>query len=534
MATSTIVNKTNNTHLLRDTYDSSSSSTAIESSTANRAIVLYPNDGYAFDGTEKMYLTFNTSTTKNWMTYNETGGYWYNIMAYMNWNGATAYLNGSDPKASETSYTVTKSLTNCTSDIPDSVTASTTGTWTITANSGYTFEETPYLQYEDTMGDNTKKYFTVSTDKGTATLDFSLPTDFDNSLQIYATAAQSQETSYKVTKSLTNCTSDIPDSVTASTTGTWTITANSGYTFEETPYLQYEDTMGDNTKKYFTVSTDKGTATLDFSLPTDFDNTLIVYAYAQGETPHYSGKYGSVNVYKVDIDILDSFAQQRFVKDETVTSIDYVDLGNYVNKLHRVYVNIGECVTTTLQVGNYTTSITAETPLNDSVTLDFGEIDVIAHNGTNIDYNSEIDMFLPFVGVISLPTNKVMGKKISLRYTVNIVTGDAMAFVSVGSIDFAQYACKCSSDVYYLTHNNTGYSQNEFNSEYLRGFIPYILQTYYTDANKAVYNNAESYGTIGEFSGFNAFDNVTELSGGTMTTEERELIISALANGIIL
>src|SRR5574337_510999 len=100
---------------------------------------------------------------------------------------------------------------------------------------------------------------------------------------------------------------------------------------------------------------------------------------------------------------------------ETGTPIyENIDLGAYVNNIHRVYTNIDTSSTDVIRCGNYNTGVTCHQPSEDKITLDLGTAVVPAHNEDNTDYESEIKLFIPFAGFVNL-NNDYAGKTIALQ-----------------------------------------------------------------------------------------------------------------------
>ena len=64
--------------------------------------------------------------------------------------------------------------------------------------------------------------------------------------------------------------------------------------------------------------------------------------------------------------------------------------------------------------------------------FDFGSVSVPEMFGSFLDYDaSSFELFLPFIGDISLPVNEVMGSTVSVAYTVDFFTGMCVANVLI-------------------------------------------------------------------------------------------------------
>lgn len=260
--------------------------------------------------------------------------------------------------------------------------------------------------------------------------------------------------------------------------------------------------------------------------------------YLQGKavessTPPIGGKYGAINVYVVNDDNLDELAKQRFVEStgETATAID---IGNYINRIKRIYTCIPLSGDTTINLGNYNTGITAKTPSIEVITLDFGTLEVPAPNKDLTDYESDFQLFLPFKGFVSL-SEYYAGKEISLQYVINIITGEGVAKLSCEGIIFQMEQVTPSLDVIYRTlaqdiRTVGGDSWNDFA---LYGVEPFLSATCY-NSRSSERNNDNVRLKLGDVTGFVSVDDVTPIHTAEMLTEEQEMIYTALSNGVYI
>lgn len=65
------------------------------------------------------------------------------------------------------------------------------------------------------------------------------------------------------------------------------------------------------------------------------------------------------------------------------------------------------------------------------VRLDCGSLEIKNKWGGAIDYQTDISLFLPFIGEVSLNANEVIGSTISIIYTIDIMSGNCIASVRV-------------------------------------------------------------------------------------------------------
>lgn len=343
--------------------------------------------------------------------------------------------------------------------------------------------------------------------------------------------------------SLSNCYADpeLPEHLFEGDTLSVVLKANPNTAFDteqSTPNFFYYDEDGNPASKDLTVSEDKRTATGSLVLQNDWDN-LSVNAQAYPVTV-VGQQYGAINVYLVTLDELAEFSGKRFFKvtdtdPETGMSIyENIDLGAYVNKIRRVYTNIGASSTDVIRCGNYNTEVSCHQPAQDKITLDFGTAVVPAHNEDNTDYESEIQIFLPFAGFVNL-NNDYAGKTIALQYVINVVTGNGVALLSCNGVVFQVEETEPSSEIIYLSPSTQvkTVGGDNWNEMLYYGLEPYIYCKWYESATGGR-NNDRQTGILGDFRGFNVFDDVTPIHTAEMLTDEQEMIYTALSDGVYI
>jgi hypothetical protein len=344
--------------------------------------------------------------------------------------------------------------------------------------------------------------------------------------------------------SLSNCYADpeLPKHLFEGDTLSVVLKANPNTAFDDTdemkiPVFSYQDENGYYQSKPLTVSEDKQTATGQILLGDYQSMGVVAEAYpvtVVGE------QYGSINVYLVTLDELAEFSGKRFFK-ETGTDpstgapiYENIDLGAYVNKIRRVYTNIGASSTDVIRCSNYNTGVSCHQPAQDKITLDFGTAVVPAHNEDNTDYESEIQIFLPFAGFVNL-NNDYAGKTIALQYVINVVTGNGVALLSCNGVVFQVEETEPSSEIIYLSPSTQvkTVGGDDWNEMLYYGLEPYIYCKWYESASNGR-NNDRQTGILGDFRGFNVFDDVTPIHTAEMLTEEQEMIYAALSDGVYI
>ena len=338
-----------------------------------------------------------------------------------------------------------------------------------------------------------------------------------------------------LTKSLTNCTSKepLPDYVDFDSLITVELDANPNTEFhtDGTTYLSVTTRIGGReTKTPFTISGDKRKATISYQLANSGNYSRVNIVGECFPVEVVGKQYGSINVYLVTLDNLKEFASKRYFTDGG----ENVDLGEYVNRIKRIYTDITPFSTDVIRCGNFNTGVSCHQPAQDKITLDFGTAVVPAHNEDNTDYESEIQVFLPFAGFVNL-NNDYAGKTIGLQYVINVVTGNGVALLSCDGVVFQVEETEPSSDIIYLSPSTQvkTVGGDDWNEMLYYGVDPYIYCKWYESASNGR-NTDRQTGILGDFRGFNIFDDVTPIHTAEMLADEQEMIYTALSDGVYI
>ena len=421
---------------------------------------------------------------------------------------------------------------NCSVSAPTSYTENTTFTATATPADGYRFDTAPVLT------DGTNNFnFTIGDDDTASYNGILTGLVEDATLYIDATAVEIPKKTYPIVVSTVNCTvSGVPagNVYTEGETLNLVLTANEGYYFDVPPQIKFTGQGGVGANMDFTINpADDTRATFNKALPTIMDGSSVtIYAVAAAKTV-YTDKYGSINVYNVTVDELTQFAEERFFNVESEGSTQEVDLGNYVSKLFRLYCDIGETTESTLKVGNFNlTNINVQVPINDTFTVDCGTLTVNGKNDTANDFNGELQIMLPFIGFQTVNIDKALNNPLHLYYKINLVTGESVAILEINSIPAYYWDCKACQEILYLSHVQENFSDYEFKSKFLYGFIPFIVYKYNTDFNVSPVNSDAVREKVLNCVGYFEMTETTPFNAPNMNETERAKIIELLNSGV--
>ena len=419
---------------------------------------------------------------------------------------------------------------NVTNNIPNSKveyeqTSETEFNIKLTCADGFT--GIPQITYTDDYGSERTKEMTVSGNAATITVNIDSFSD-----DVTFSYKQVEPQTIQVSYDLTNCNvvGNKPDSIAVNETLTVTIQANENATLE-TLQIAYNDSYGAEKTVDGEIDETGKTGTVSFN-PTSTDISYIeVRATATIDEPTLKG-YGSINVYNVTLENLNEFAQKRFFT-ATDGSNAIVNLGDYVNRIKRVFVDIPTSGTDTLKCGNYDTKISVLAPNTDIITVDFGNVTLTGENENSHDYETKIKLFIPFHGFVDIDASYI-NKEINLTAKISIVTGNGIVQISCNGVPFHFENVTFSRDVIYRTANENLklVGNDDWNELNLYGFEPYFIVESTTTVNVPVNDTKENI-TINSVTGYAQFENVN-LNTASLLVDEYDEIISQLETGVYL
>lgn len=500
---------------------------------ANVVFTLTCNEGYVFDGLPKVFFYTNSGNpSQPTFTVNGTNNVATATCADADVSKSFE-ISGNTVQSGSGGLNVTNNIANTTFEVAGNVI-------TLICNEGYIIDGSnrPQAEYIDSDGDPARRYFVAAEDNLTATVTL-LNIDSDADVTLSGTVIQGGGgISYIVDNQLVNVRETLPDRYPAGEISI-TLTAVDGTEFnpENPPQVLYHNSKGTTTVEKFIVSGNKQTASLTFTPDADNGETLEFTGGAEPITV-IGENYGSINVYLVTLDNLNEFAKKRFFKEvedpETGQRFEYVDLGQYVNRIKRIFVQVPEGADAIIQCGNYDTGIVVKTPTVDRVTLDFRNVTIPAHNKDLTDYESEIQLFLPFKGFVSVPSD-MAGKTVNLKYIVNVLTGNGVAVLSCDGVPFIMESVQPNTDIIYrLGDTVTVIGSDDWNEQELYGKESFVLVKWYESSNKD--NICSDYRNVNlaDLTGFVKLTDVSIISTPEMLADEQKMIYDALENGVYM
>ena len=415
----------------------------------------------------------------------------------------------------------------------------------LSANDGYYFSEAPKLECNDGMGSILNFNFTTSQQTNPTLYTLTLSANDTQYLNDYtnrikgATAETPTVETYTIKISLTHATANI-DSVTEYVKGQpleIVVTAEEGYYFSVAPVFKYslngelvsDSLTGDGTEKptVFTKSyTGEQTA--------NFSNTATVGGlYGEAiiiPTVDISTMYGIIKAYAPTAEQLQAIGEVRYV---TLPTGEVLDLGQYITSLRKLFIDLP--VTTEVEpvkLGGKATGVSCLTLATDKITINCGSVAIAETYNNVVDYtNTTVDLYLPFIGFRPIATSKIMGRTLTIKYVVNVLTGDGVCCVYANDTMIETFNCNISFEVPYKLNNDFYSSTMNIDSSYLYGFTPFVLIRTTQSITKPKCNDSKE-GLLNSFSGFvvcTRVDNTLSISD-----KEKDEINRLLTSGVYI
>lgn len=430
----------------------------------------------------------------------------------------------------------TLNLVNCAADTNyfDSLTSNDTANFVLTANVGAYFATNNHPTLTATRTDNST--FTLTLNLRNSNSEAYVNNIPLSNIASYILTGNAFKNLIEFDNNLINCTcSNDLENIGELDTVNFELIANTGYIFEVTPVLEISIAGSGITELNFSITENgtKAVLTVDFS---EYENILICSINATANPTINYRNYGSINVYNVDFNILNSFASLRYV-NETETGYNVLkDYADYIISLNRFYFPITNTLPNVIKLANYNTNINANTPLNDIVTLNFGSVTIPQYTNDICDYEMEIKLLIPFYGFYNI-SNDYINKTISLIFDINIINGKGIAKLICDEIIFDCINIEPCTEVLYKPKINMNINTENLNARNLYGLTPYLYIKYFDSENQNIYNVDNERKTLNQINGFAKINEIilnqsVLTSAQYITDSEKTELINILQNGV--
>lgn len=292
-----------------------------------------------------------------------------------------------------------------------------------------------------------------------------------------------------------------------------------------------------------TISEDKLTATGTIT-PTvgseERDDWYIIVDGVANPQSIPTKKYGFINAYVLNEKNLEDFATARFVPytgDVGSTKEDPIsyDLGDYINRVKRFFFQVDKGSSSKLMCGNFMVDTTVYNLASDSKVLSFGSVEIPNVTQSTADYDTELNLFVPFIGLETLPVD-LIGHTVSLELRVNLLGGGGVYVMTCDDRIVWTKEVEPCTDVLFRTQKQEiqVLGGSKFDSTYLMGLTPYIVLQKKTITSTGVETASSRLTKVKDVSGFTKMVNVKFADTTNMLTDDVNTIINILRNGFTL
>lgn len=481
-----------------------------------------------------IYAPFN-NVINGWVSVNEnnvlrvyvnsTNDTYFDGLSSSSRNQVFIQVIGHWEKATST-YNITDGSSNCSSSNPQTtIEQGENYTNTFTPNTGYAFTDNnkPYaicngVTYQSTLNQDGTATLTINSVSGNIEIRGGAIAKYSLNLELYNCVLYDGENPYEL------------DYVLEGGTYNFVLHSVDGFLFKTTPTW----TMGEETGQFALNESDKTIATIRWNLYPyiTISGNLSIQANA---TISASLKYGFVSIYNPTYDEVDELSKLRFY---SMTGTEILDLSQYIISFRKLYVDIPQIARELVYFGKYNTNVSSNIVTTNFIETDCGTITIDEYNKNSLDYNGvEIDLYLPFIGNISLNPNQVYGKPLRLVYRTNPLNGDCVAVILSDSVQIAYSQGNVSFDVpinfKYGNLNNYGTNENALYMAELQPYIEVRTNRQYQNMNNRLLNN-NLWVQISDCSGGVTFGDVDLRPASSLNKDEYDEIVSLLKGGIIV
>lgn len=513
----------------------------------NTVITLTCENGFTFDGVPTVTYgadpedPFEEATTENMTVSGNVATFTLATDSY----GGFATLDGKTKAVEPVDVTVTN-------NIKDATESHTVDGSSVTVNlSSKKVMLNVSCAYVGTDGSNKNVPVTVNvvindvadTDTATSNASVTLPdVDFNHPIVITGETKQAMRIDYN----LSGCTPVTkPAYCFVGEPLTITLTADSGNIFDDAPKCTitgYNSLTGGRVVQ-MTITEDKLTATGTIT-PTvgsaDADDWFIFVDGVANPQTTPTKKYGFINAYVLNEQNLEDFATARFVPytgDSASTKEDPIsyDLGDYVNRVKRFFFPVEKGSTSKLMCGNFQVDTNVFNLASDTKVISFGSVDIPNVTQSTADYDTDLNMFVPFIGLETLPVD-LIGHTVALELRVNLLGGGGVYVLTCEDrIVYTKEVEPCT-DVLFRTQKQEVrvLGGSKFDSTYLMGFTPYIVLQKKTITSTGVETASSRLTKVKDVVGFTKLVNVKFADTSDMLMDDVNTIINILRNGFTL
>lgn len=315
------------------------------------------------------------------------------------------------------------------------------------------------------------------------------------------------------------------------------LTCNNNYYFSDIPYFNCF-VMGAYTKKSFTLNDDSTIASFTFT------ESLIEYPITEiknistEQKTIISEKYGLITLYKPTSDNLKSLSNKMLhtynIGGSSGVTSELVDLSKYILSFVSLPLDVETIGNKEITLNSIKTGVYSNYINDNIITLDFGNIIINGIYNNSIDYkNTDIIIYLPFIGNQKLENKLYMNNEINLSYIIDLFTGDLIAILKINDDIIDTFSGKCGYNIPFITQakNNDLNIKIYGNNNLLNDYVPKVFIKS-NNVNNNVYIDTVFYSKLDQLTDFNIIDDI-ELSNNELNKTDIDNLINTLKNGVI-
>lgn len=329
------------------------------------------------------------------------------------------------------------------------------------------------------------------------------------------------------------CTSETSDSVQIEDNGSITVEfrAVDGYVFKSEPYCQW----GIDTILGTIVTSKNATITLE-----SIDQDLTIVAVCEEDTTEPTEETGLVftNIYNPTFSQLKEAADALFI---SFGSGETINLQQYIVSVHKLFIPVPtKSLSEPIRFGKYNTGVASKVISSTTAKVSCGKVTIPEKWHNSLDYTpyTTVKIWLPFLGFFDLSIDEIMEEEIELTYTIDILSGKALAeLIARGNVVYRFVGTAKSEEPYYV-QSGQNISQAYINGAYnMADFTPYLLleRPMNLTPSDTHLQGLPTYHivTIGDCTGYIQCEQVFAV-GMTATDEEKQEIESLLKQGVLV
>lgn len=182
----------------------------------------------------------------------------------------------------------------------------------------------------------------------------------------------------------------------------------------------------------------------------DFDNTSDDIDFP-GLPTLSAVDTGFIRLYNPSLTELQSLASYMWSNlfDESTLKKLFADPMNCILGLSVVPVSVPSGISIPVTVGNISTGVSMTTASSQYVTVDCGMLNVNEYWGAYLDYSpyTKAEIYLPYCGIHPISIDDIMGKSVSVKYNVDILSGACCAMVKCGGSVLYSFIGQCAASI---------------------------------------------------------------------------------------